>query len=317
MSAVGYVIHPQYFLHDTGPGHPERIARLEAIQANLVASGLEKQLIAVPARAAKLEEITAVHDPDYIQQVAKTAEGRGRYLDGDTYACPESYQAALYAAGGLLKAVEQVADGELKSAFALVRPPGHHAEHDHAMGFCLFNNVGIAAEALCKKGFQRIAIVDFDVHHGNATQHMFYDREDIFYVSTHRYPFYPGTGAASERGKGAGLGYTLNLPMEAGSGDTEYKKVFTESLLPALREYSPDFLLVSAGFDAHVRDPLGGMRVSSTGFAWMVEELEKVAAKCCQGRSVYTLEGGYDLQGLSESVEAVFRTLLVESQEEK
>lgn len=310
MAKVGYVLHPQYFRHDTGPGHPERMARLKAIQEGLEVTGLQERLISLAARVASVEEIARVHDQDYVAQVASTAEGAGRFLDGDTYACPETYRAALFAAGGLLTAIDQVADGQLQSAFALVRPPGHHAEREHAMGFCLFNNVGVAAEALRLKGFKRVAIVDFDVHHGNATQHMFYDREDIFYISTHRYPFYPGTGAAEETGRGAGAGYNLNLPLGGGCGDVEYKQIFEEKLLPALRGYRPDFLLVSAGFDAHKQDPLGGMRVSAAGFAWMVTALEEIADAYCQGRSVYTLEGGYDLAGLKESVAAVFEVLL-------
>jgi acetoin utilization deacetylase AcuC-like enzyme len=252
-----------------------------------------------------------VHDKNYIERVARTAEGSGDYLDPDTVVSPESYRAALMAAGGLLEAVDRVAGGEVDRAFAMVRPPGHHAESNRAMGFCLFNNVGVAAQHLIEKhGFQRVAVVDYDVHHGNATQHMFYDRPDVFYLSTHRYPFYPGTGAAEERGRGAGLGYTLNCPMGAGCGDEEYRKVFSKILIPALRDYRPQFVLISAGFDAHVRDPLGGMSVSDEGFAWMSQELEKVAQEFAGGKTVYTLEGGYDLEGLASSVKKVLELLV-------
>jgi acetoin utilization deacetylase AcuC-like enzyme len=313
MAKVGHVFHPQYLRHDTGPGHPERPDRLRAIEDRLQASGLKEQIENLSIRPATPEEIALVHDKEYIDLVARTSQAHGVYLDGDTFASPDSYEAALLAAGGLLTAVDNVAEGKLDHAFAMVRPPGHHAERDHAMGFCLFNNVGVAAEYLIQKfGKKRVAVVDYDVHHGNSTQHMFYDRDDLFYVSTHRWPFYPGTGAASERGKGAGAGYTLNLPMGGGCGDEEYKKIFSEKLIPALKEYRPDFLLVSAGFDSHRRDPLGGMRVTEAGFAWMSEELEKVAQEFCGGRSVYTLEGGYDLEGLSKSVEAVLKVLLNE-----
>jgi len=311
MSKVGHVFHPQYLLHDTGPGHPERADRLRAIESMLEQSQLIEKLERISIRPATFEEIALVHDPKHINRVARTAESSGDYLDGDTYACPESYQAALLAAGGLLSAVEQVIDGAVDRAFAMVRPPGHHAERTHAMGFCLFNNVGVAAEYLIKThGFKRVAIVDYDVHHGNASQHMFYDRPDIFYASTHRYPFYPGTGAAEETGQGAGAGYTLNIPMGGGCGDEEYQKVFEEELIPALREYRPDFLLVSAGFDAHRLDPLGGMAVSNQGFAWMSEQLEKIAQEFCGGKVVYTLEGGYDLEGLAGSVQKVMEVLL-------
>ena len=311
MAKVGHVYHPQYLKHETGFGHPERPDRLRAIEKAIDLSGLREKLIEVPARPASFAEIERVHDKSYVEQVAHTAESSGLYLDPDTFASPGSFDAALLAAGGLLEAVDRVADGEVQQAFAIVRPPGHHAEASHAMGFCLFNNVGVAAEHLIQKhGYKRIAVMDYDVHHGNATQHMFYNRSDVFYLSTHRYPFYPGTGAANETGKGAGLGYTLNCPMSAGCGDEEYRKVFLEKILPALRDYRPNFLLISAGFDAHFRDPLGGMKVSDEGFVWMSGELEKIAQEFCGGKTVYTLEGGYDLEGLSSSVRKVLEMLV-------
>jgi acetoin utilization deacetylase AcuC-like enzyme len=311
MGKVGHVFHPQYLKHDTGFGHPERADRLRAIERKIEASGLKNQLVDLPARPATSKEIQLVHDKNYVEEVARAAEGCGTYLDPDTFVSPGSFDAALLAAGGLLEAVDRVVGGEVDHAFAMVRPPGHHAEATHAMGFCLFNNVAVAAQYLIEKhGYKRVAVVDYDVHHGNATQHMFYDRADVFYLSTHRYPFYPGTGAAEETGKGAGAGYTLNCPMGAGCGDEEYREVLSEKIIPALREYRPDFLLVSAGFDAHLRDPLGGMKVSDEGFAWISGELEKVAQEFCGGKSVYTLEGGYDLQGLAGSVQKVLELLL-------
>ena len=283
---------------------------MRAIEERLEKSGLLKSLQSIPAREASFAELSLVHDPRYIESVARTADAKGVYLDGDTFASPQSYQAALLAAGGLIEAVDRVLDRECDQAFAMVRPPGHHAESRYAMGFCIFNNVGIAAEYLVKqKGLKRVAVMDYDVHHGNATQHMFYDRSEIFYLSTHRYPFYPGTGAEDETGSGAGRGYTLNVPMLAGAGDEAYREAFESKILPALREYRPEFLLVSAGFDAHHRDPLGGMKVSEAGFAWMSQSLQEVAAECCGGKSVYTLEGGYDLEGLAGSVEAVLQIL--------
>jgi acetoin utilization deacetylase AcuC-like enzyme len=311
MAKTAHIFDNRYLLHDTGSLHPERAERLRAIEKMIEKSGLDKQLIPVPAREATLDEIMLVHDKDYVDSVAKTSELGGVYLDGDTFASPATFEASLLAAGGLLQAVDRVCQGEVSHAFAMVRPPGHHAERDYAMGFCIFNNVGVAAEYLVKKyHFKRVAVVDFDVHHGNATQHMFYDRSDIFYYSTHRYPFYPGTGAASEKGKGAGAGYTLNIPMAAGEGDEAYQKAFEEKLIPSLREYKPEILLLSAGFDAHVRDPLGGMKVTDAGFRYMAQELQKIALEYCQGKAIYTLEGGYDLEGLASSVKEVLQVLV-------
>ncbi|MFO1462251.1 MAG: histone deacetylase [bacterium] len=313
MGKIGIVHDPRYLLHETGSMHPESPSRLRAIERMLEAERIQPLLVEIPAREAKAEEILLVHDKEHYDEVARSSERPGTYLDADTFAGPHSFQAALLAAGGLLEAVDRVLDGEVAQSFALVRPPGHHAEREYAMGFCLFNNIGIAAEYLVRRRhFKRVAVVDFDVHHGNATQHMFYDRPEVFYLSTHRYPFYPGTGAADERGSGAGAGYTLNVPLKAGSGDEVYRQAFAEKILPALREYRPEFLLVSAGFDAHRRDPLGGMAVTDDGFRYMAEALEKVAEDCCQGRSAYVLEGGYDLEGLAGGVKEVFRVLLKE-----
>ncbi len=311
MSKTGHIFDPRYLLHDTGSFHPERADRLRAIEKMIEKSGLQKELISIPAREATLDEILLVHDKAYVDAVARTAEGKGVFLDGDTFACPKTFEASLLAAGGLLEAADRVCQGQVSHAFAMVRPPGHHAERSYAMGFCIFNNVGVAAEYLVRKyHFKRVAIVDFDVHHGNATQHMFYDRSDVFYFSTHRYPFYPGTGAASESGTGAGAGYTLNIPMAAGEGDEEYRQAFEKKLIPTLREYKPEILLVSAGFDAHVRDPLGGMKVTEAGFKFMAEALQQVAQDFCGGKALYTLEGGYDLEGLASSVREVLQVLI-------
>jgi acetoin utilization deacetylase AcuC-like enzyme len=311
MSKIGHVFDPRYLLHQPGASHPERPERLTAIEEMIEKSHLKKKLRPIAARRAEAEEIALVHDRHYIDAVARTSEMSGVYLDGDTFASPGSYEAALLAAGGVLEAVDRVMTGDCQKAFAMVRPPGHHAESGYAMGFCLFNNVGVAAEYLVKKyRCKRIAVVDFDVHHGNATQHMFYDRPDVFYLSTHRYPFYPGTGAADERGTGAGKGYTVNVPMAAGGGDEEYREAFEEKIIPALREYRPEVLLVSAGFDAHRLDPLGGMRVTEAGFGTMAERLAEVAGDFCGGKAIFTLEGGYDLQALAGSVKRVLEVLL-------
>ncbi len=311
MEKVGQVLPPSYLQHETGLFHPECPDRLQAIGSYLAQEGLSAHLRDIPARIAQIDEIAWVHDLAYIRDLERKAGKAPYHLDADTVLSSASFEAACWASGGLLEAIDRVFSGELDHAFAMVRPPGHHAERDHGMGFCLFNNVAIAAEYLVRRyGVKRVAIVDFDVHHGNATQHMFYDRSDVFYVSTHRYPFYPGTGASDERGKGAGHGYNLNIPMEAGQGDEAFAQVFQDTLLPALRDYRPEFLLVSAGFDAHYRDPLGGMALTESGFARIALQLKEVARQFCEGKSVYTLEGGYDLSGLSRSVAAVLQVLL-------
>jgi acetoin utilization deacetylase AcuC-like enzyme len=229
----------------------------------------------------------------------------------DTFASPESYEVALLAAGGVLAAVDSVVAGEVSSAFCAVRPPGHHALPSRAMGFCLFNNIAIAARYLQKKhNLPKILIVDWDVHHGNGTQDVFYDDPTVLYFSVHQYPFYPGTGSRSEKGKGEGLGFTINVPLPAGSGDEEYREVFEKILKPAAYEFDPDFVLVSAGFDALEGDLLGGMRVSVEHFAEMTRFVKRIADDCCDGRLVSVLEGGYELEGLAKAVEAHLRVLV-------
>lgn len=304
MGKTGIIWDECYLRHETGRGHPERPERLLAIKEVIdQTSGLQR----LTPRSATADEVGAVHSPDLVNQVLSLSRTAPLYFDGDTPAGTESGIAAFLAAGGLLKAVDRVKAGEIDNAFAFPRPPGHHAEADRAMGFCLFNNVAIAAQYLISRhGHKRVAVVDIDVHHGNGTQHIFYGRDDVFYASVHRYPFYPGTGGAHEKGVGVGLGFTLNAPLQESATDDDYTRAFEEIILPGLVDYRPDFLLVSAGFDAHERDPLGGMRVSQQGFEMMSRHLQKVAADFCGGRVVYALEGGYDLDGLKEGVEAVF-----------
>ena len=229
----------------------------------------------------------------------------------DTPISEDSYDAALAAAGGVLAAVDAVMEGRIRNAFCAVRPPGHHSLPNQAMGFCLFNNVAIAARYLQKKhGVAKVLIVDWDVHHGNGTQEVFYDDPTVLYFSVHRYPFYPMTGSKAERGAGDGLGFIINVPLPAGTGDAEYRKAFREILMPKAMDFDPDFVLVSAGFDAHEDDPLGGMEVSSEGFAEMSRLVKQIADRCCEGRLVSVLEGGYDLEGLADSVEAHLRVLM-------
>ncbi len=307
---AGLVYDPIYLEHDTGD-HVENSQRLVAVMSYLKETGTKDELTCLPARPALLEELAMIHTPEYISYVKSKAEEGGGWLDPDTVMSPKSYEAASYAAGGLMVVVEGVTKGEVDTAFALIRPPGHHAVHDRAMGFCIFNNVAIAAKfALSKLSLNRILIADFDVHHGNGTQDAFYADPKVLYFSTHQYPFYPGTGWMDETGTGEGEGTTVNFPMAAGWGDEEYLRAFNEVLVPVAQRFQPQLILVSAGFDAHWADQLAMMRVSVEGFAQMTMILKELAAELCKGRLVFTLEGGYDLQVVASSIKAVFDVLL-------
>jgi len=306
------VVRGDIFLrHDPGWGHPESPERLVSIYGLLDQSGLAKDLKQVKLYRASKAEICLVHSEDLYHTVENTAGRNGVYLDGDTSTSPESFEAALYAAGSLINAVDEVLAGRLKSCFALVRPPGHHAERDQSMGFCLFNNVAIAAAwALKEKGLKRILIADFDVHHGNATQHSFYDTDQVLYMSTHRYPFYPGTGHFSETGAGKGKGFNLNVPLPGGMGDNEFDTVYTKVLMPVARDYQPELILVSAGFDAYHKDPLGGMAVTEAGFGRLATIFIALARELCNDRLVFTLEGGYSIDGIARCVEETLLQML-------
>jgi len=303
---TGIVLDPRMLAHDPGAGHPERPERLAVLLDRLQgASGLTPLGI----RPADEDELTLVHSVGYVERAAATA-GRPRVIfDADTSTSPGSYAAARLAAGGLLTACEAVLAGEVRNGMALVRPPGHHAERGRAMGFCLFNNVAIAAAWLRRRGVHRLAIIDWDLHHGNGTQHLFESDPDVLYVSTHQFPFYPGTGHVNEVGSGAGVGRTLNLPFPAGFGDAEYALAFLQVVLPVCRQFAPEFVLVSAGFDCDARDPLGGMEVTPAGFTRMAQVCVEIAEECAQGRIVAVLEGGYDLDAIGEGVDAVLGVL--------
>jgi acetoin utilization deacetylase AcuC-like enzyme len=298
------LIHSDRFAeHQTPPGHPERPERAEMMDAvadRWRARGLE----IVAPREATHEQLARVHDEDYLRRIAATA-GKSAQLDPDTYTSPESHEIALLAAGAAVDAIERVMAGSRRGAVALVRPPGHHAERDRAMGFCLYNNVAVAAAHARAQGAAKVAIVDYDVHHGNGTQHIFETDRHVLYISTHQYPYYPGTGAAGEVGREAGKGFTVNLPLEVGAVDEDYQLVFERIVLPVLRQFEPDLIIASAGFDAHERDPLGGMRLSTAAFGAMTRELRAIAEDCCRGRFVSVTEGGYDLQALAGSLDAV------------
>ena len=301
------VTHEACFGHDPGRGHPESPARLKAVLSALEApafAGLERRI----APLAEIEQIARVHARLYVERVLQAIPSSGYVgFDPDTIASSGSGEAALRAAGAVTAAVDAVVAGEARNAFCAVRPPGHHAEAGRAMGFCLFNNVAVGAEQARKvHNLARIAVVDFDVHHGNGTQHMFQRDADLFYASTHQWPFYPGTGAADE----TGVGNIVNVPLAPMSGSPEFRAAMTEIVLPALRRFRPDLLLVSAGFDAHADDPLASLRLGEADFEWVTRALVAVADECCGGRVVSTLEGGYDLSALAASAAAHVRALM-------
>jgi acetoin utilization deacetylase AcuC-like enzyme len=306
---VGLYDDPVFLEHDAGAGHPERPQRLIALREGIRRDGLEARLELLVPRDATREELLRVHTADHIAAVAATA-GRTRQFDPDTQAGPHSYAAALKAAGAALNAVERVLEGRLDRAFCLVRPPGHHAEADRAMGFCLFNNVAVAAAHALARGRSRVAIVDFDVHHGNGTQHTFEADPRVLYVSSHAYPFYPGTGSLAEVGVAGGRGFTVNLPLPAGMGDGEYARIYRDIVEPIGRAFDAELVLVSAGFDAFGGDPLAPMALTARGYSELAAVCLALAAGAARGRAVFVLEGGYDLRGLSASGAAVTRVLL-------
>jgi acetoin utilization deacetylase AcuC-like enzyme len=301
---------PRFFQHRSKGYHPERPERLDAAQAAIErASAAGLAFTRVEPRVATAEELSRVHDPRFVEWM-QTLRGRDGYIDADTYVVPESVGVAELAAGGSVALVDAVIDGPVKRGIALVRPPGHHARPDQAMGFCLFNNIAVAAAHARSRGLDRVAIVDWDVHHGNGTQEIFYDDPHVLYVSTHQFPFYPGTGAVAESGEGDGTGYTLNVPLTAGGGDAIYRGAFERLILPALAEYKPELVLVSAGFDASARDPLAEMKLSGDAFGWMARALRQIADVTASGRIVVTLEGGYDLVALESGLLSATRGIV-------
>ena len=308
--ATGYVYDPIFLEHDY-PGHPEGRQRLLSIWEHLEQSGLLPALTPIPARPVDDALLLTVHAPEYVEQVRQMAGQGGGHLDMDTYIARRSYEAALMAAGGLVEATASVLDGVVQNAFALVRPPGHHALHGRGMGFCLFNNIAMAARyALDERGLERVLIVDFDVHHGNGTQDTFYDTDEVLFFSTHQYPFYPGSGHWNERGVGRGEGYTVNVPLPHGVGDAGFQTIFEEILRPLAIRYQPQIILVSAGFDAHWNDPLAALHLSLAGYSTLCHMLGELADELCDGRLLYTLEGGYHLNVLAHATANTFRILL-------
>lgn len=303
---VGYVYDPVYLQHDTAY-HVENPSRLTAIMNHLEKTGILSELVSLKPRAATVDEIATVHDRNYIAYIEYVCHKGGAWLEVDTVVSPKSYDAAIYAAGGLLTATDAVMKEELDSCFALVRPPGHHATTDRALGFCIFNNIAIATKyAIDTYKLERVAIIDFDVHQGNGTQEAFYPDPRVLYVSTHQYPHYPGTGAVGETGDGDGKGTILNIPMPANCGDNEYLTVFNQLIVPTVRRFKPQLIMVSAGYDIHWADELAQMQTTTTGIGEIVKVIRQLANESCGGKMIFTLEGGYHLEALATSVKATF-----------
>lgn len=302
---TGIVKDGRFAGHNMEPGHVESPERVEALN-RMVEERITFPYLLIEPRLASEDELGLVHTAKYVRRVRSTAGKERVFLDPDTATSPLSWETARLAAGGVLRAADLIIEGKVQNAMALVRPPGHHAEADAAKGFCIFNNIAIAAEYLVRKhGLARILIADFDLHHGNGTQNAFYGRPDVLFFSTHQYPLYPGSGHWSEAGEGAGLGYTINVPLSAGKTDGDFLFIYKKLFAAAARRFRPEFILVSAGFDIYGGDPLGGMDVSEKGFAALAAVLAGLAGELCGGRLLMTLEGGYNLLGLRQGAEAV------------
>jgi acetoin utilization deacetylase AcuC-like enzyme len=310
LNKTGYISDPFYLKHKNEP-HPENPGRLNAIQKNIESSKYYNNLTLIQPRKATIEDIAKIHDTGYIQSVEDSCRNGVRNLDADTVISTDSYQAALLSAGAGLEAVDKILEGTVNNAFCAVRPPGHHAEQNKAMGFCLFNNVGVIARyAQDVKKLEKVFIFDWDVHHGNGTQHSFYKDSSIYYSSIHQYPFYPGTGGVDETGTRDGLGSNLNLPMRAYSCDADYINTIEHKLIPVIQKFNPDLIIISAGFDAHENDPLAQINLSTECYGKMTQKLMEIANDVCNGRILSMLEGGYDYSALADSVQLHVETLL-------
>lgn len=303
MKKVGLLYDSVFLGHENPPGHPESADRIRFIMDVLMGSDIWDKLIQIAPRSASFVEIESVHDHAYVEQIRKMQAG---YADPDTYISPGTLTAALYSAGAVIEAIDRAKAGEIERAFCVVRPPGHHAEINHAMGFCVFNNIAVGARYAQRIGYEKVFIVDFDAHHGNGTQHAFEDDPSVFYFSTHQYPFYPGTGALTDKGRGAGEGFTANYPMHAGAGDRDFHHIYQDILPHTLGSFKPDIVLVSAGYDILNVDPLAQLRVTKEGITQVVSGIiDDVKVPI-----VFSLEGGYDLDALAHAVLITIRLLL-------
>jgi len=308
--ATGLVYHSDYLKHETGHGHPESPERLISIMDRLGETGLLKELSLIEPRPAGEEDILLIHSRDHLETVKGAWDKGFTSLTPDTPISEESFRIAMLAVGGVLAGIDRIMAGEIRNGMALVRPPGHHATPEQSMGFCLFNNVAIGARYLQKKhNIERVLIVDWDLHHGNGTQEAFYDDPSVLYFSTHQYPHYPGTGSTHEKGEGKGKGFTVNVPMRAGTGPEEFIKKFRDALYERALKFSPDFILISAGFDAHKDDPLGELLLTEDSYREMTQIVLEIADKRCGGRVLSALEGGYNLTAFARSVEAHLRAM--------
>jgi len=314
MKRVGLIQDPVYLEHITSDYHPEHPNRLKAIYAVLADEEGKGPWGVLPPREAAAEDLQRVHSPGYVRRIEDTRGCGHAQIDPDTHLSSETYRVAKLAAGGLQVLVDALFAGRIHSGFALVRPPGHHAEADRGMGFCIYNNVAVAARYAQDRGWARkILIVDWDLHHGNGTQHMFEADNSVLYFSTHQYPFYPGTGSAEEVGNGKGAGYTVNVPLPGGQGNADFLHIYQEILAPIAEQFQPDLVLVSAGFDIYDQDPLGSMRVTADGFGEITRCLRRIAEAHCRGRILLTLEGGYHVEGQARGVQRVLQALAEET----
>lgn len=310
MKKTGISIDELFVKHENGFDHPESPDRVYVINDMLNQTEMIKKLKVLKPRDAIKEEITTVHTERYFEKIKSTDGKEKVFLDQDTSTNYFSYQAAVRASGGVLQCIDEILNNDIDNAFCIERPPGHHAEADRAMGFCLFNHVAVGAGYLQSKGFKRVLIIDWDVHHGNGTQHIFEDTDEVLFFSTHQFPYYPGTGSLSEIGTDKGQGFTFNVPLGIGMGDSEYIKIFQHILCKAANQYKPEFIIVSAGFDAFVNDPLGGMSITAEGFAKLTDIVLQLANDLCGGNILFVLEGGYELNGLWECTNKVFESIL-------
>ena len=308
---TGFIHDDRFLEHDTGPGHPECSARLSSTISYLQTQPWYDGLIQIKSCDARIEDIMTIHDAAYIKHAEEVCRAGNGFLDSmDVSVCTESYDIALLAAGSAMQLADKIINRDIDNGFALLRPPGHHAEQTMALGFCVFNNIAILARYL-QNTYQlnKIAIIDWDVHHGNGTQHLFEEDPSVLYISTHQYPFYPGTGSYAETGRGKGAGATLNCPVPAGTNDEDYRLIFKQTILPKLNDFKPEMVLISAGFDAHAADPLANINLNTNSYQWMTEQIMDIAHQFCEDRIISLLEGGYNLDALPKCIATHLTTL--------